>query len=61
MGVDFDQTFAVIIKLMAFQALFVIIAFYDLDIEWMDIKIAFLHGIINQLLYIEVPKRYEDQ
>lgn len=27
----------------------------------MDVKTAFLHGIIDQLLYVEVPKGYEDQ
>ena len=46
---------------MAFQALFAITAFYDLDIEQMDVKTAFLHGIIDQLVYVEVPKGYEDQ
>ena len=59
--VDFDQTFVTVVKPMAFRALFAIAAFYDLDIEQMDVKTAFLHGIIDQLLYIEVPKGYEDQ
>ena len=46
---------------MVFQALFAIAAFYDLDIEQIDVKTAFLHGIIDQLLYMEVPKEYEQQ
>ncbi len=44
---------------MAFRALFAIAAFYDLDIEQMDVKTAFLHGIIDQLLYVEVSHGYK--
>lgn len=45
---------------MAFQDLFAIAAFYDLDIEQMDVKPTFFHGIIG-LLYMEVPKGYKQQ
>lgn len=58
-GIDFDQTFAAVVKPMAFRALFAIAAFCNLDIEQMDVKTAFLHGIIDQLLYVEVPRGYE--
>lgn len=46
---------------MALRALFAIAAFYDLDIEQIDVKTAFLHCIIDQLLYVEVPRGYEQQ
>ena len=55
------QTFAAVVKSMAFRALFAIAAFFDLDIKQMYVKTAFLHGIIDQLLYVEVPKGYEQQ
>lgn len=55
-GIDFDQTFAAIVKLMAFRVFFTIAAFFNLDIDPIDIKIAFLYGLINQLVYIEMPK-----
>lgn len=32
-GVDFDQTFAVVVKPMAFRVLFAIAAYYNLDID----------------------------
>lgn len=32
---------------MTFQILFVIIVFYDLDINQMDVKIAFLYNFID--------------
>lgn len=46
---------------MIFQALFGIVVFYNLDIKQMDIKTAFWHDIIDQLLYIEIPRGYKQQ
>ena len=52
----FDQTFAAVVKPMAFRVLFAIAAYYDLDIDQMDVKIAFLYGLIDRLIYVEMPK-----
>ncbi len=60
-GVDFDQTFADVVKPMAFRVLFAIAVFFDLDINQMDVKIAFLYGLINQLVYVDIPKRSETE
>lgn len=43
---------------MAFRVLFAIAAFYDLDIDQIDVKTAFFYGNIDQLLYVELPKGY---
>lgn len=58
-SINFDQTIIAIIKLMAFRVLFVIVTFYDLDIDQIDIKTTFVYGLINQLIYIEIPKNIE--
>lgn len=58
-GVDFDQTFDAVVKPMAFRVLFAIAAYYDLDIDQMDVKTAFLYGLIDQLIYVEKPKGTE--
>ena len=60
-GVDFDQTFAAVVKPMAFRVLFAIAAFFDLDIDQMDVKTAFLYGLIDQLVYVEIPKGRETE
>ena len=44
---------------MAFRVFFAITAFFDLDINQIDIKTAFLYGFINQLVYIEIFKGIE--
>ena len=44
---------------MAFRFLFAIALFYDLDIDQIDVKIAFLYGLTNQLIHVEQPKGKE--
>lgn len=41
---------------MAFRVFFAIATFYNLDIDQMEVKRAFLYGFINQLVYIEISK-----
>ncbi len=59
-GIDFNQTFAAMVKPMAFRVLFAIAAYYDLDINQMDVKTAFFYSLIDQLVYIQIPKDSED-
>lgn len=44
---------------MVFYVLFAIATFFDLDINQIDVKTAFLYGLINQLIYIEILKETE--
>lgn len=60
-GIDFDQTYAAVVKPMAFRVLFAIAAYFDLDIDQMDVKTAFLYGLIDQLIYVEQPKGTESE
>lgn len=41
---------------MAFRVLFVLAAFLDLDINQMNDQTAFLYSLIDQLVYVEIPK-----
>ena len=45
---------------MAFRVLFAIAIYYDLNIDQMDVKSAFLYGLIDQLVYVQIPKGLED-
>ena len=44
---------------MAFWVFFAIAVFFNLDIEQMDVKTAFLYGFINQFIYVNISKRSE--
>lgn len=39
--------------------LFAIAVFHDLNIDQIDVKTAFLYGLINQLIYVEQHKGTE--
>lgn len=45
--VDFDQTFTAIGKPIAFRVFFAIAAFFDLDINQIDVKTAFFYSLID--------------
>lgn len=56
-GINFDQIFTIIIKLIVFKVLFIIAIFYNLNIDQINIKIVFFHDFINQLIYIKILKK----
>ena len=49
-----------VVKPIAFRALFAITAYYNLKIKQIDIKTAFLYRPINQELYVVIPKGYKE-
>ena len=54
-GIDYDETFASVVKPMSYKALFAIAAALDLEIEQMDIKTAFLYGNVQEDIFVEQP------
>ena len=58
-GVNYNQTFASVVKSMSFKVLFAIMAHYDLDCEQMDVITAFLNALLKELIYVEYSTRYK--
>jgi hypothetical protein len=58
-GIDYDQTFAAVVKPMSYKVLFAMAAQYDWEIEQMDVKTAFLHGKLQETVYMEQPTGYQ--
>ena len=54
-GLDYDQTFASVVKPMSYKTIFSLAAIYDWEIEHMDIKTAFLYSKIDKDVYVEQP------
>lgn len=46
---------------MAIKVLFAVMVYFDLEIDQMDIKTAFLYGFIDQLVYVDIPKGSESE
>lgn len=59
-GIDYDETFASVVKPMSYKAIFAIAAALDLELEQMDVKTAFLYGDIDEEVYMEQPPEFDD-
>jgi hypothetical protein len=57
-GLDYNDTFASVVKPMSYKLLFAIAAANDLEIEQMDVKTAFLYGDIDVEVYVEQPEGF---
>ena len=54
-GVDFGDTFAPVARLESIHVLFAYGSHHNFKLQQMDVKIAFLNGPINELVYVKQP------
>ncbi|KAK8931206.1 hypothetical protein KSP39_PZI016897 [Platanthera zijinensis] len=54
-GVDFDEIFSPVVKHCSIRMLLAIAAMWDMELEQMDVKTAFLHGSLDEEIYILQP------
>ena len=52
-GVDFGEIFSPVAKLTSIRFLLSIIVAFDLEVEQMDVKITFLHGDLEEEIYMK--------
>jgi len=60
-GVDYTEIFAPVVKHVSIRILLAIVAEENLELEQLDVKTAFLHGELDEKIYMEVPEGFEDQ
>ena len=58
-GVYFDEISSPVVKMTTLHMLLVLVAKNDLDLFQVYIKTAFLHGDLNEEIYMEQAKDYE--
>ena len=59
-GIDYDETFASVVKSMIWKSLLALRAKYDYEIEQLDIITAFLESFMKEMVYVEQPHRFEE-
>jgi hypothetical protein len=59
-GLDYDQTFAAVVKPASYRTLFAMAAMYDWVIEQLDVKTAFFYGKIDTKVYVEQPHGFRN-
>ncbi|KAK8954855.1 hypothetical protein KSP39_PZI002166 [Platanthera zijinensis] len=59
-GIDFDQTFAPVVRLEAIRMFLAYAAYQDFKVYQMDVKSAFLNGDLKEEVYVEQPSGFVD-
>ena len=59
-GVDFDESFAPMARLESIHILMSIACTMNFKLYQMDVKCAFLNGCLNEEVFVEQPKGFED-
>ena len=58
-GIDFDEIFSPVVKMSSIRVVLSLTASLDLELEQLDVKTAFLHGDLNEEIYMSQPERFE--
>ena len=59
-GVDFNETFALVARLESIRILLAIASHLNFKLYQMDVKSAFLNGMLQEEVYVEQPKGFVD-
>jgi hypothetical protein len=59
-GLDFDETFALVARLLLIHILLANTIYHDFKLFQMDMKSALLNGPIKEEVYVEKPPDFED-
>ncbi|KAG8501173.1 hypothetical protein CXB51_003270 [Gossypium anomalum] len=57
-GVDFTDVFSPVVKHSSIRVLLGIVAMHDLELEQLDVKTAFLHGELEEDIYMQQPEGF---
>lgn len=57
-GIDYQEVFSPVVKHVSIKLLLAITVQEDLELEQLDVKTAFLHGFIEEEIYMEQPEGY---
>ncbi|PKI56506.1 hypothetical protein CRG98_023144 [Punica granatum] len=57
-GVDFEEIFLPVVKMSSIRVVLALAANLNLEIEQLDVKTAFLHGDLEEEIYMEQPEGF---
>ena len=57
-GVDFDEILSPVVKMTTLRFMLGVVAADNLEMLQLDVKTAFLHGILQEEIYMEQPKGF---
>ncbi|WZZ37770.1 hypothetical protein YC2023_034029 [Brassica napus] len=57
--IDFEEIFSQVVKMSSIRVVLGLAAVLDLEIEQLDVKMAFLHGELEEEIYMEQPEGFK--
>ena len=57
-GIDYEETFSLVARYQSIWYLLVHAPLQDWEIEAMDVKLAYLHGVLEEEIYMEQPEGF---
>ena len=57
-GIDYQEIFSPVVKHVSIRVMLSIVVDQDLELEQLDVKTAFLHGTIDEEIYMSQPEGY---
>ncbi|KAL0793897.1 hypothetical protein Bca101_065274 [Brassica carinata] len=60
-GVDFQEIFSPVAKHVSIRFILSMVVHFDMELQQMDVKTAFLHGFLDEDIYMEQPEGYVDK
>ena len=57
-GIDYHEIFPPVIKLVSIHIVLELVALLDLELEQLDVETTFLHGDLDEEIYMEQPKGF---
>ncbi|CAJ2642124.1 unnamed protein product [Trifolium pratense] len=58
-GIDFEEIFSPVVKMTSIRVVLGLAVSLNLEVEQLDVKTAFLHGDLEEELYMEQPEGFE--
>ena len=57
--IDYNEIFSPVVKYRSIRAILALVAYNNLELEQLDVKIAFLHGELEKIIYVKQPQGIE--
>ena len=57
-GVDFNEVFSLVVKHTSIRVLLGMVAWFDIELEQLDVKTTFLHGELEEQIFMPQPERF---
>ena len=58
-GIDYNEVFSPVVKHSSIRILLALVAQYELNLDQLDVKTAFLHGDLDEEIYMSQPTEFK--